>query len=258
MSNYFDQLTDYEQSAEDYFDNYGGFEGANPEYHSYNPNALGRIDPLDRTYTIWVINSGNDPKQAVIFGAYQNAEQDPDIEVSVKESSHNEVKEESKSNPFKILGMKMRVSRTEQFDNILRIVHRRSSGFRQERMYQPRNATSPQNNDSLLIDDEHFEMDVTGHDSLRLEVLGNTHVSFTFTVKARANMGNLLKGRNVAEISMSPRTSGIPQIDLIRKRPPNVLGISEAPLNPTPRPLPPPNHSVRPPQNFVLTKRNRG
>ena len=238
---YSDELHDYEQSAEEYFDNYAGegFEGYEGHYDNYAAASVGRIDPNDRTYTIKVENRSGTAAEAVIFGGNENAAQPPDVTVEVGESSHNEVREESKSNPFKILGFKMSVSNPMQFDNVLKIVHKRSSGFYQERKYQPRNATSPQNTNSLLIDDEHFEMDVTGSDSLRLEILPRTTVVFTFTVKARANMGNLLAGRNVAEMSFSPRTTGLPQLDLIRKSPPRVMGMPNPAARPNPRSLAP-------------------
>jgi len=77
----------------------------------------------------------------------------------------------------------------------------------------------------MLIDDGNFEMDVTGQDSLRLVVNPGITVVFTFTVKARANLGNILKGNNVAELSNTPRTTGLPQLDLLRRRRPTALGI---------------------------------
>lgn len=255
MNHYLDELHDYEQSAEEMFDNYGGFEGLDHEYSTYNPASIGRIDPNDRTYTVKVINNGSDPAEAIVFGGNESASQPRGVTVSVSESSHNEVREESKSNPFKILGMKMSVSDPLQFDNVLRIVHRRPSGFYQEQKYQPRNASSPQNFNGTLIDDEHFEMDVTGHDSLRLSILPGTTVVFTFTIRARANMGNLLRGMNVAELSTAPRTTGLPQVDLVRKKPPRVFGLP----NSAPRPF---RRSVRsrpvsPPEEYTLRKRDR-
>ena len=253
MAHYQDELHEYEQSAEEYFDDYAGmgFEGIEHDYDSYRTAMIGRIDPNDRSYTSKIMNQDTTEQEAIVFGGNENAPQGPDLTVDVQESSHNEVREESKSNPFKIVGMKMSVSDPLQFDNVLRIVHRRSSGFYQERKYQPRNATSPQNFNGKLIDDEHFEMDVTGHDSLRLKVLPGVTVVFTFTVKARANMGNLLRGMNVAEMATAPRTTGLPQLDLVRKQTPPVFGIPQGrPKRPMPRPLPPKS-------GFVLSKRER-
>ena len=68
-------------------------------------------------------------------------------------------------------------------------------------------------------------MDVTGQDSLRVMVEDGVTAVFTFTIKARANLGNLLKGSNVAELSRAPRTTGLPQLDLIRRRRPTALGL---------------------------------
>ena len=53
-------------------------------------------------------------------------------------------------------------------------------------------------------------------------------ISHSFTgeaIKARANMGNLLKGNNVAELSTVPRTTGLPQLDLLRKRKTTAFGL---------------------------------
>jgi len=258
MSNYLDEMHDYERASEAYFDDYAGFEGVDPNYSNYHPSTIGRIEPHDGTYTIKVTNTGRIAQEAIVFGGLENPDQPTGLTVEVQESSHSELREESKFNPFKIVGMKMSVSDGLQFDNVLRIVHRRSGGYRSEHRYQPRNATSPQNFNGNLIDDVAFEMNVTGHDSLRFLVNAGATVVFTFSVKARANMGNLLHGKNVAEMSTDPRTTGLPQIDMIRKEKPSVFGLppSEG------RPLPPPRYipeprPASPPRNYVLRKRDR-
>ena len=121
--------------------------------------------------------------------------------------------------------MKYSVSNALQFDNVLRIDRRTASGSKTTRVYQPRNATSPQNFNQTLIDDDNFEMDVTGQDSLNVVVQDGVTSVFTFTIKARANLGNLLKGTNVAELSRAPRTTGLPQLDLVRRRRPTAFGV---------------------------------
>jgi len=255
---YDDEMLDYENDAENNYDDYdgpdgyrdehedefaSGFEGneeayydeeyeeeaqyvdVDGDYDNYKTTSIGKIDPNDRTLTVTVTNASGAEAQAVIFGANQNPAQPAGVTVTVEESSHNEVKEESKANPFTIKGMKMSVSDPLQFDNVLKIVRRTAAGSNTERVYQPRNATSPQNFTQALIDDDNFSMQVTGQDSLRLDVRDGVTVVFTLTIKARANMGNLLNGRNVAELSHTPRTTGLPQIDLLRQRKSGVLGI---------------------------------
>jgi len=205
---------DYEEEEVEYIGNLDDDE----DYDNYIKSSIGRIDPNDRTFTIVVKNTGAGEAEAIIFGGNEEAAQPAGVTVDVEESSHKEVREESKANPFKILGMKMSVSDPLQFDNILRIQRKTASGNVDIKVYQPRNATSPQNFNSGLIDDGSFEADITGQDSLRTSVKAGVTIVFTLTIKARANIGNLLKGRNVAEISTTPRTTGLPQLDMIQRK----------------------------------------
>ena len=277
--NYNDELMRYEEAAEDQYDDYdnedmyddeeeddfdSGFEGLedgyddeyedeyddyddyvddgeydDDGYDDYTRSSIGKIDPNDRTLTVVVTNKSGAAAEAVVFGGNAESAQPNGVIVDIEESSHKEVREESKSNPFKIAGMKYSVSSPLQFDNVLRIDRRTASGSKTTRVYQPRNATSPQNFTQSLIDDDNFEMDVTGQDSLRVVVEDGVTAVFTFTIKARANLGNLLKGSNVAELSRAPRTTGLPQLDLIRRKRPTALGMR-------PRRKPPRRYRRRP------------
>lgn len=234
---YREALAAYEESAEDRYDNFSDYDEDYEEdfheqgefeedyipyedeiYSSYQGASVGRIDPNDRTITVVVKNSGNEDQEAVVFGGNEQATLASGVAITVEESSHREVQEESKSNPFKISGMKMSVSDELQFDHVLNITRKTATGSRTARVYQPRNATSPQNFSPKMIDDSSFEMDVTGQDSLRFTIRAGATAVFTFTIRARANMGNILRGGNVAELSSAPRTTGLPQIDLLQKR----------------------------------------
>jgi hypothetical protein len=223
----FEGLEDgYEDGYDDDYDDYddeGDYD--DDDYDDYTRSSIGKIDPNDRTLTVVVTNRSGAAAEAIIFGGNAEAAQPNGVVVDIEESSHKEVREESKSNPFKIAGMKYSVSNPLQFDNVLRIDRRTASGSKTTRVYQPRNATSPQNFTQSLIDDDNFEMDVTGQDSLKVMVEDGVTAVFTFTIKARANLGNLLKGSNVAELSRAPRTTGLPQLDLVRRRRPTALGL---------------------------------
>jgi hypothetical protein len=268
---YEDELYRYEEAAEDQFDNFDddiydeddfetGFEGLEEDYDGYDDeeydydlydddeddyenymrSSIGKIDPNDRTLTVVVKNTSGAAAEAVIFGGNAEKAQPAGVTVEIEESSHKEVREESKSNPFKIAGMKYSVSNALQFDNVLRIDRRTASGSKTTRVYQPRNATSPQNFNQTLIDDDNFEMDVTGQDSLNVVVQDGVTAVFTFTIKARANLGNLLKGSNVAELSRAPRTTGLPQLDLVRRRRPTAFGVRPRRRRVRPRRVAPP------------------
>ncbi|MFC4633513.1 hypothetical protein ACFO3O_06320 [Dokdonia ponticola] len=218
---------EYDGYDDEYDDPYGedSYIGGVADYDDFTKQSIGRINPNDRTLTIEVINNSAESATAILFGANAEEAQPNGVIVNVQESSHKEVREESKAHPFKIAGMKYSVSAPIQFDNVLRIQRRTASGTQTNRVYQPRNATSPQNFNNTLIDDDNFEMDVTGQDALRFTINANSKVVFTFTVKARANLGNLLRGHNVAELSHAPRTTGLPQIDLVRRKRPTALGL---------------------------------
>ena len=228
----YDGYDDYEDDEDDFDTGFEGNEDAYDDeyedeyvdeyeedgYDDYTRTSIGKIDPNDRTLTVVVKNTSGEAAEAVVFGGNEEAAQPAGVTVTVEESSHKEVREESKANPFKISGMKYSVSNPLQFDNVLKLTKRTAAGSNTIRVYQPRNATSPQNFTQQLIDDDNFELNVTGQDSLRVTINPETTAVFTFTIKARANMGNLLKGNNVAELSRVPRTTGLPQIDLIRRR----------------------------------------
>lgn len=262
MNKYNEEIRKYEKEAEDRYDDYDddnfdtGLEGRDDSYDddnydedsyeeieyvgeddsydddsydSYAQNSIGKIDPNDRTLTITINNTSGDDAEAIVFGGNEGAAQPAGVTVIVQESSHNEVREESKANPFKIRGMKMSVSDPLQFDNIWNIVKRTAAGSETKRKYQPRNATSPQNLDPKLIDDANFEMDVTGQDSLRFLQKAGTKSTLTFTIKARVDMGNVLAGNNVAEMATAPRPTGLPQIDMAQQKSAPVFGVKPKP-----------------------------
>ncbi|QKX07589.1 hypothetical protein HN014_10690 [Aquimarina sp. TRL1] len=238
-----DELMRYQDDAEDRFDNYGNmqpyedqeddFDGdvdmeeqyddfdeevddddfEDQHYDSYSRVRYGRIDANDRTLTITVVNTTDEAKTAIIFGANQDLPQPDGVTVEVQESSHKEVKEESKSNPFKIVGLKYSVSDALQFDNVLKIINKTASGTITTRVWQPRNSSSPQNFDPKMVDSGGFSMNVSGQSSIQFLINAGATAVFTFTVRARTNISNLLEGRHVAELSRTPRTTGLPQLD---------------------------------------------
>lgn len=230
-----ERLEMYENDGEDRFDNYGGHnhlriedeeyyenqeefeyvEDFEDDYDSYSGESIGRLDPNDTTYTFVINNTSEEDKEVVLFGANEGLQAPEGVTIDVAESSHNEVREESKANPFTIVGMKMSVSDAQQFDNVLFLYEKTSSGRETKHVKQPRNYQSPQNFDQKLIHATDFTMYVTGKSSLRFKAKKGTTV-FTFSIQSRTNIGNVLMGRNVAEINTAPQATGLPQIDLSR------------------------------------------
>ncbi|MDO9184469.1 MAG: hypothetical protein Q7W13_00545 [Bacteroidia bacterium] len=284
MNKYNEEIRKYEQEAEDRYDDYDddnfdtGLEGQDSydedsyeeveyigeddsydddSYDSYAQNSIGKINPNDRTLTITITNASGADAEAIIFGGNEGAAQPAGVLVVVQESSHNEVREESKANPFKIQGMKMSVSDALQFDNVWKILRKSAAGSFNSHPYQPRNATSPQNTNPNLIDDSAFEMDVTGQDSIRFFQKAGIKTTLTFTIKARVDMGNVLSGQNVAEISTAPRPTGLPQIDLAKQKPAQVFGVKPKPKKMVRKIIRRPVGGGRPMPNRRLLKKRR-
>jgi hypothetical protein len=222
------ELERYEKDGEGHFDNYAGqglpdeddFYYEDEEYEdeyedefdSYSGDAVGTLDPNDTTYTFVVTNTNDEDKDVVLFGANENLAPPENVTVEVAESSHNEVREESKANPFTIVGMKMSVSNSQQFDNVLFLYEKTSTGRTTTNVRQPRTWQSPQNFDQKSIHAINFTMHVTGKTSLRFKAKKGTTV-FTFSVQSRTNLGNVLIGKNVAEVNTAPQVTGLPQMD---------------------------------------------
>ncbi len=228
--NYENELERYERDGEEIFDNYGGrhlsvegdhyyeddeyevVEELDDPYDSYSQDVIGRLDPNDTTYTFVVTNANDEEKEVVLFGANENLLPPEGVTIDVAESSHNEVREESKANPFTIVGMKMAVTNSQQFDNVLFLYEKTSTGRTTTNVRQPRTWQSPQNFDQKSIHAINFTMHVTGKTSLRFKAKKGTTV-FTFSVQSRTNLGNVLIGKNVAEVNTAPSVTGLPQMD---------------------------------------------
>ena len=219
----------YERDGEQNFDNFGGYpsdedayyeddeyemveEYEEDEFDSYSRDSIGRLDPNDTTYTFVITNTLEEEKDVVLFGANENLTPPEGVTIEVAESSHNEVREESKANPFTIVGMKMSVSNSQQFDNVLFLYEKTSTGRTTTNVRQPRTWQSPQNNDQKSIHAINFTMHVTGKTSLRFKAKKGSTV-FTFSIQSRTNLGNVLIGKNVAEINTAPQVTGLPQMD---------------------------------------------
>jgi len=208
-------ITEPDYTDDDMYDN----------YRRKTTSPFGKIDPNDRTLTFVIKNTTDNDAEAILFGANAAESQKNGVSVDVAESSHQIVRNESFSNPFQITGMKMSVSDPLQFDNVLKITKQTATGSVTERVFQPRTGTSPQNFSQQLIDLPSWEMTVGPQDALRFLVRAKAEVVFTFTIAARVNMRNLLKGKNVAEISRTPRPTGLPTWDMQTTKKSAVFGI---------------------------------
>lgn len=218
------KLNYYNNLAEDYFSNYGGESSFSGDFDfsgefDYGSDFCGAtdnvIEPYDRTLTFIIQRSGGVGAtiDAVLFGAFENAAQDASITVSVAESSHAIIREETKSNPYHIRGQKVRVTDAIQFGNPFKVQRQFATGSFSQGIYQPENYISPTNFNDKIIDDPNFSLLVDGRTAIRVPMLDGITMTITFTVGSRGNVANLVKGKPSRQLALSPRATGNPLAD---------------------------------------------
>jgi len=173
----------------------------------------GIINPLNRTLTIEIVNATNAAGTWVfggfdIYGAGQNNNggSDTGITVTVKESSHDQVKRDSASSPFYIAGCKVSVTDALQFNNLWNKNFYSSTGKRESYVIQPNNWRNPANNQAnlLIADPSQFSMTLDGMTFLSGTINAGVTMTITLTLAARTNMGSVLEGRSPIAISTQP------------------------------------------------------
>ena len=210
--------------------NYRNFDGI--EYGSGNRynNAVGRgngmgmgaevLDPNDRTWTVSVVNAATTAVTGVtLFGSavdLTDANKDADITINVAESSHLQLKTELLTTPVRILGLKYTVTTAAQFSNALTLVDKTSNGALSQRIWQPLNYRSAQNQLTTQIDAPTFELLLSATSYITFSMAASETVTFTFTIVEKGMQKNLLRGAPAVAASTQMAPTGLPQIDLKR------------------------------------------
>lgn len=189
LMNYFDQqgerhLDNFFQESSYYEDNsYNNFAGA---------NGVGKLADYDRTLTIEVVNSTLNAQTAIIFGAYEypgtgDSFQPAGIAVNVLESSHDQVRDESRSRPFKVVAWKLFVSSggNGQLSNQFTFRKKTAQGLVQEARMQPINYRAASDNQDNLIESRDFQFDVTGGDAITFSINASTTIRWVLYISEK-------------------------------------------------------------------------
>lgn len=210
----------------DYFMN-GGYVGGQDYYNgngggSPQGGGLSEIPPFDRTLTVNIVNSntGSGSSDATVFSAYKNPSlsQPSGISVNILETGHEQVREESKSQPFYVLGFKYVVSNSSQFTNNLSLEYQTAAGGTQSYNIQPLSFRSAQNQINTQIDSPAFGFPVTGRTTLTIPTNTNEDITLILYIKSAVDMGNVLKGQNALGFSDQEFITGLPQFDIRRMK----------------------------------------
>jgi len=177
--------------------------------------GMGDMNSLNRTLTVRVTNATNASATYVIFGGTvfgfdAAAGSGTGVTVEVLESSHMQAKIDFGNAPIYITGMKLRTTDEAQFDELITVANKSTSGHFQSWVAQPTNWDSPMNqNPKLLVADPAlWSWAVNGITYITGSIRSGVTLTFTITVGARMNMGALYEGKPPVYTSNAPFPSG--------------------------------------------------
>lgn len=182
------------------------------------------VEPLDRTLTFRVTNTGAAASAILFDGNVNPLVQPAGITVTVAETgggagSHDQVRTESIGNPFAIQGARYFVGNSLQFANAWTIQKQNITGGLRQYLWQPSNYVSPTNLNPLVIDAVDFGLVIDGRTAIFVPIEAGTVedpqvITIVFTVKAKTNMNSLIFGSTPKSLAVAPRGTGNPIADI--------------------------------------------
>ena len=206
------KINTFERGAQRQFSNFGGMQ-------YQNSNGAGQLDPNGRTLTISVQNTNTGTTAAIfIFGSIYDLTDatQPTIHVTVAEaSSYLSLKTDLLASPIRIYGARYNVSSVAQLNNPWNIIRQSSSGEYDSRYVQPISYRSAQNTIQTQVDMMSFALLVTKEVRLQVTLLASETVTFTFYIKEKVDVSDVLKGQGVVRSTDQTVPTGLPQIDML-------------------------------------------
>jgi hypothetical protein len=158
------------------------------------------IDPNDRTLTVNIAPIDSTVVgRARIFGGnagldetYNTAQ---NMAVTIPESSHNYVKNNSIGNPFRIKGILYTVSTALQLPQPFEIIKQSMAGASNQRTWQPTKYTAPTNFNDKQIKTSELQLVVDGDTRIEIDFLVGATASAVFTISDKAEVAQILSNR---------------------------------------------------------------
>jgi len=199
---------------------YKGAMNPAPYHHSMAGanNGLGTVPESDRTLTCRIENTSGGLEEARVFGAYTNPNntQPAGVTVQFQETSHDQVRAESASNPLLIVGLKYIVTNTVQFQNNISLFRQTSTGGTAVETFQPFSFRSAQNFQAQQIDAPGYAFYVDGKTEWRVPINDGEVLTFIFFISTRGDLTRILEGRPVVDTAKAPAPTGYIPADYAR------------------------------------------
>jgi hypothetical protein len=207
------RINTFERGAQRQFSNFGGSQ-------FQNADGAGMLDPNGRTLTITVQNTNTaTSKTAYIFGSIYDLTdtlQDAAITITVAEaSSYLSLKTDLLSSPIRIFGARYNVTTVAQLSQPWNIIRQTPTGEYDSRYVQPISYRSAQNTITTQVDMMSFALLVTKDVRLSFTLVASEIVTFTFYIKEKVDVSDVLKGQNVVRSTNQTVPTGLPQIDML-------------------------------------------
>lgn len=200
---------------------YGGNRniGANQFFAQQPQNVqVGGLPDSDRTLNVIITNTGISTADAVLFDALGSGVQPAGITITIPNSSHDIVRNDLRSNPFLLAGMRIRTLTAPQMNEIWKIEEITPTGGATSNIFVPLTYDSAQNQRATAVDASTFQLPVTGRTKITIPVQAGESVTIIMTLRSRGNVGNILKGSASLDLSQTYAPTGLAPIDIAQNR----------------------------------------
>lgn len=226
----FRSIKDVVRKSEERFNNYnGGYHakryGKSP-YSNMNAGPFSQIysfsgnggfggqnvlNPADRTLFVTVANSNTTTSSVTLFNSFVDSSDSSlasGVTITIAGSTHVQTKEEIKSNPFLVFGMKYNVTTAAQLNNTWTLRWRNATGADYNNIWIPRSRVSAQNESSTDIDAPDFVYPLDGHSEISFDLAASETVNITFFLRDKVELQNVLQGADVRKTTSLPPPTG--------------------------------------------------
>lgn len=182
------------------------FNGAN-----VNANALPVLPQSSSKYTVNIVNTSTTDQTATIFGGsvYPTLTQPTGVTVSIRESSHDQVRSQSIANPFYVQGWRyiLNSGSATQLTNEFTFLSRTAGGKIDSYTENPLTYKTANQNQTDVIDALDYSFPVTGNHYITVQINASTNVTWILFVKTAVDNSNILMNRPAVDVARGSATS---------------------------------------------------